>query len=300
MKRDFDDEKLEEMEFVLDAKNGIQVQSEIFKVYSFVKNSKEYSFAIAKDYTTKDSRTSYMFSLYGVFEGRIMPFDVRMFNLPFLHSVRTKTWESAEVEIFDYLYEVVEAGQKVIALPTGQNNKVSINYLDSLLQKKKAQMGLAKTSSSWSFPLYWDKKDVRCKGHLKMSYEEVLKSAKATELELKAIHYPDIPDAPADELQEAKASLKVMAQRLRSGINKTIAIIEAELSKEEIASTKAKVATSSAGKSLVSAIDLIALTDSTFSLFGDMEKYEKPVEKVKRTYHRKNKADIEAISISLF
>ena len=282
MKRDFDDEKLEEMEFVLDAKNGIQVQSEIFKVYSFVKNSKEYSFAIAKDYTTKDSRTSYMFSLYGVFEGRIMPSNALSSYFGF------------------YLYEVVEAGQKVIALPTGQNNKVSINYLDSLPEKKKAQMGLAKTSSSWSFPLYWDKKDVRCKGHLKMSYEEVLKSAKATELELKAIHYPDIPDAPADELQEAKASLKVMAQRLRSGINKTIAIIEAELSKEEIASTKAKVATSSAGKSLVSAIDLIALTDSTFSLFGDMEKYEKPVEKVKRTYHRKNKADIEAISISLF
>ena len=298
MKKDFDE--VEEMEFVLDAKNGIQVQNEIYKVYSFVKSAKEFSFAIAKDYTTKDTRESYLFSLYGVFEGRIMPFDVRMFNLPFLFSVRTKTWESAEVEIFDYLYDVVETGKAIISLPVGQNNKVAIQYLNSLPEKKqfqlKTKLGL-KLNEAWQFPLYWNKKDIRCKGHLKMSYEDVLRSANATELELKAIHYPEIREAAAEEVQEAKASLKVMAQRLRSGINKTIAIIEAEMSKTEIETTKAKVGSSSAGQLLVSAIDVVAMSGNQMSLFGNLDQYIKPVEKEKRPYHKKEKVEIETISL---
>ena len=298
MKRDF--EELEEMEFVLDAKNGIQVQNEIFKVYSFLRDAKEYSFAISKDYSTKDSRESYLFSLYGVFEGRIMPFDVRMFNLPFLFSVRTKTWESAEIDIFDYLYDAVENKKSVVSFPTGQNNKVALNYLNCLPEKKqfmlKTKLGL-RLNESWQFPLYWNKKDIRCKGHLKMSYEEVLKSANATEEELKAIHYPEIADASAEEVQEAKASLSVMAKRLRSGINKTIAIIEAEISKEEILATKAKVG-STAGQTLISAIDVVTLAGQQTSLFGNLDMYtQNTIQKVKRAYHKKIKSNVEMISL---
>ena len=227
---------VDELEFVLDAKNAIQVSKEVLKVYSFLKDGKEYSFAISKDFESKDSRGSYLFNMYGIFEGRIMPLEVRMFSLPWRSSVRTKTWESAECSLFEHLYDEIIAGRPIYVERSASTQKVAFEYLNALPDDKKiklkSRLGI-RFDSPWELPLYWNKKDIRCKNHLRMSYEEILAAAKATDEQLFKSNFPVIEEATAEEVSATKDALKKYAKLVRSALTRTIGIIETEMSKGE-------------------------------------------------------------------
>ncbi len=226
----------EEFEFVLDAKNAIQVSKEVLKVYSFLKDGKEFSFAISKDFESKDSRNSYIFNMYGIFEGRIMPLEVRMFNLPWRSSVRTKTWESAECTLFEHLYDEILANKPIYVERSTNTQKVAFEYLNALPDDKKLKLknrlGI-RLNAPWELPLYWNKKDIRCQKHLRMSYEEILAAVKATDEQLFESNFPAVEEATAEEVSATKVALKKYAKLVRSALTRTLSIIGNEMTKEE-------------------------------------------------------------------
>ena len=230
MKKDL--QEVEEMEFVLNAQNGIQVEDEYMKVYSFKKEEREFSFLISKDIASE--RFGFFdFHLYGVFVGKIAPFEARMFTLPRRGTCHVKNFEQAEIELFDLLWEEIEAGEPIFVQKSINARKMAMEYIDQMSEEKRTKMftrmGVREGEKS-KIPLYWQKKDVRTMGHLRMPYEVLLASIDKTDADLMATIPPmEEEDEEVKKVCDSKSALRKYATMIRASIRQTLAVLETEI-----------------------------------------------------------------------
>lgn len=137
MKKMENAEKIEDIEFYLNAQNAVVLKDrKEFMTYSFKYNGRSYSFVVAHNPLVKGikSNTS-QYSLYGLFEGNVSPGVLKKYNemsYPLMATCFAECFEGAEIEFFEKVYALLEKEELEgkVYLPTLDRKKFwNINNL---------------------------------------------------------------------------------------------------------------------------------------------------------------------------